>query len=81
VKVTIELQVPSEGVRNDYHEDPDTMLDSYPLLNHFGAQSGQVVYGRVEKPKVDYPGTSYDIAQQHLIALRQRIGETVETLA
>lgn len=28
------------------------------------------MYGRVEKPKVDYPGTSYVIAQEHLAALR-----------
>jgi tetratricopeptide (TPR) repeat protein len=27
------------------------------------------MYGRVEKPKVDYPGTSYAIAQRHIAAL------------
>ena len=27
------------------------------------------MYGRVEKPKVGYPGTSYVIAQRHLVAL------------
>jgi hypothetical protein len=28
------------------------------------------MYSRVEKPKLDYPGTSYVIAQQHLTMLR-----------
>jgi len=43
VKVTIEFQVSSEGVRNDHHEDADAILDFYPLLNHTGAQIRQVV--------------------------------------
>jgi hypothetical protein len=32
--------------------------------------AAEKMYDRVEKPKVDYPGPSYVIAQQHLSALR-----------
>jgi len=32
--------------------------------------AAEKMYSRVEKPKVDYPGTSYVIAQQHLAMLR-----------
>jgi tetratricopeptide (TPR) repeat protein len=32
--------------------------------------AAEKMYSRVEKPKVDYPGTSYVIAQQHLTMLR-----------
>ena len=32
--------------------------------------AAEQMYSRVEKPKVDYPGTSYVIAQQHLTMLR-----------
>ena len=32
--------------------------------------AAEKMYSRVEKPKVDYPGTSYVIARQHLTMLR-----------
>jgi tetratricopeptide (TPR) repeat protein len=32
--------------------------------------AAEKMYSRVEKPKADYPGTSYVIAQQHLAVLR-----------
>jgi hypothetical protein len=31
--------------------------------------AAEKMYARVEKPKIDYPGTSYLIAQRHLATL------------
>jgi tetratricopeptide (TPR) repeat protein len=36
---------------------------------HGAPDAAEKMYGRVEKPKSSYPGTSYAIAQQHLAAL------------
>jgi hypothetical protein len=41
------------------------------IAEQYGVRdAAEDMYGRVEKRKVDYPGTSYDIAQRHLTALR-----------
>jgi hypothetical protein len=35
-------------------------------------EAAATMYNRVEKPKTDYPGASYDIAQQRLTAMHNR---------
>lgn len=34
------------------------------------SDAAQRMYGRLQEPKVDYPATSYDIAQHHLLSFQ-----------
>jgi len=44
------------------------------IAEHYGVlDAAEKMYSRVEKPKLDYPGTSYVIAQQHLTVLRGNV--------
>jgi tetratricopeptide (TPR) repeat protein len=43
------------------------------------ADAAEKIYGRVEKGQVDYPATSYSIAQQHLAALRTAGGNSTKS--
>ena len=46
-------------------------LQSQQFAEQYGVlDAAEKMYSRVEKPKMDYPGTSYVIAQQHLTMLR-----------
>ncbi len=39
------------------------------LLQYGELEAAARMYGRVEKPKFEYPGASYDLARQHQAAL------------
>ncbi len=43
MKVGIELQVSTEGVRNNHDQCPDAISSLYPLLNHPSAKDWQIV--------------------------------------
>ncbi len=51
------------------------IAEQYGVLDAAGK-----MFGRVEKPKFDYPGTSYAIAQQHLTALRNSANGRAKTV-
>jgi hypothetical protein len=53
-------------------EDPnsDLWLGFGLIAEQYGeTDAASKAYGRVEKPKVPFPATSYDLAQHHLAAL------------
>ena len=54
-------------------EEPnsETWLGFAMIAEQYGVlDAAEKMYSRVEKPKVDYPGTSYVLARQHLAVLR-----------
>ena len=63
--------------------NPEVWFGLALIAEQYGEfDAARKMYGRVEKPKFDYPGTSYSIAQRHLDALTKtanvsakRIGE------
>jgi tetratricopeptide (TPR) repeat protein/transglutaminase-like putative cysteine protease len=56
-----------------YMEKPDSAIwfGFGKLAEQYGeTQDAQLIYGRVEKPKLDTPGSSYALAQARLLALK-----------
>ncbi|HKF23313.1 MAG TPA: DUF3857 domain-containing protein [Candidatus Angelobacter sp.] len=57
-------------------EEPDSEIwfGFGKIAEQYGENdAARVMYGRVEKPKIEYPGTSYSMAQQRLAAIKSAL--------
>jgi tetratricopeptide (TPR) repeat protein len=61
--------------------NPEVWFGLALIAEQYGEfDAAQKMYGRVEKPKFGYPGTSYMLAQQHITELRNTANTSVKTI-